>query len=61
MGDKMTSMVEAMVMYTRKKKKRGPGKVRDEGKIGKNREKLIKSLLERGIGPSCALIAIGKT
>ena len=44
LGDKMTSMVEAMDMYTGKKKKRGPGKVRDEGRRGKNREKLIKKL-----------------
>ena len=44
LGDKMTSMVEAMDMYTGKKKKRGPWKVRDERKREKNRAKLNKKL-----------------
>ena len=36
MGEKMTSMVEAMVMYTEKKKKRGPGR------LGMKEKRLLK-------------------
>ena len=48
LGDKMTSMVKAMDQYTGKKKKRGPGKVRDERRRENNREKLIKKLAREG-------------
>ena len=47
LGDKITSMVKAMDMYTGKKKK-GPWKVSDERRREKNREKLIKKLTREG-------------
>ena len=36
LGDKMTSMVEAMDMYTGKKKKRGPGRLGRKREMWKN-------------------------